>query len=532
MLFNCAILFLWAILLLQDFSHCLRLVEVRIPNYVVKGSAAQLECLYDLDGESLYSVKWYKDGNEFYRYVPRDMPPAQTFLLPGVSVDVHNSSDAVVTLREVNLQSAGRFRCEVSGEAPSFQTVTEHGDMVVVSLPDQGAPKITGGRPRYQIGDTVRINCTAGRSKPAVQLAWFINGEPAEPYQLRKYDPVLWGRDGLETSILGLQFRVDQHHFRNGDMKLKCVASLSTFYWRSNEESVEGDRPQKAPVLESRETVYASNSRADPVQATNKTDSTMTTIKPSTLILLIAMALLTSSGCFEQLHFNGGRGGGGGTKKHSHKTSQSGEENSEKEITNKSSYDIDADDDDNKDEEDTVNNDGKEYRHHDCNVKDAGDIGSKSCGHNLASKVLQRQVVRALSKEMHFNKEMSCLPIMLTNTTVPNAITTTTSTTTTTNATISGTISVYHQHAFNVTTSVSLEQIFKSCNSYNAKTSRPSLLTLPSSLLSSSLSSCSSLPLSSPSCLSSSSCYLLGGESAFTAQQDQQQQGQCLVASR
>lgn len=32
---------------------------------------------------------------------------------------------------------------------------------------------------------------------------------------------------------------------------------------------MEGDRPQKAPVLESRETVYASNSRADPVQGTS-----------------------------------------------------------------------------------------------------------------------------------------------------------------------------------------------------------------------------------------------------------------------
>lgn len=71
-----------------DGSFALRLVEVRIPNYVVKGSTAQLECLYDLDGETLYSVKWYKDGNEFYRYVPRDLPPAQTFVLPGVSVNV------------------------------------------------------------------------------------------------------------------------------------------------------------------------------------------------------------------------------------------------------------------------------------------------------------------------------------------------------------------------------------------------------------------------------------------------------------
>ncbi|EDW26375.1 GL22402 [Drosophila persimilis] len=270
--------------MVEHFITGLRLVEVRIPNYVIKGSAAQLECLYDLDGEALYSVKWYKDGNEFYRYVPRDMPPAQTFLLPGVKVDLHNSSDAIVTLRDVNLQSAGRFRCEVSGEAPSFQTVTEHGDMVVVSLPDQGPPKISGGRPRYQTGDWVRINCTAGRSKPAVDLSWFVNGEAVEPQKLRKYDSIVSGREGLETSVLGLQFRVEQKHFRNGDMKLKCVASLSTLYWRSNEESVEGDRPQKAPVLESRETVYASNSRADP--------------RPSALLLvaLAAVAALAGGG--------------------------------------------------------------------------------------------------------------------------------------------------------------------------------------------------------------------------------------------
>nr|XP_044249558.1 uncharacterized protein LOC108062690 [Drosophila takahashii] len=266
----------------------LKLTEVRIPKYVIKGSAAQLECLYDLDGEALYSVKWYKDGNEFYRYVPRDMPPAQTFLLPGVSVDLHNSSDAIVTLRYVNLQSAGRFRCEVSGEAPSFQTVTEHGDMIVVCLPDEGAPKISGGRPRYQIGDYVRVNCTAGRSKPALALSWQVNGEAVEQQKLRKYDTIVSGREGLETSVLGLQFRVEQKHFRNGDMKLKCIAELSTLYWRSNEESVEGDRPQKAPVLESRETVYASNSRADPVQASSTAPPPSA---PAPLLLLLPVAL-------------------------------------------------------------------------------------------------------------------------------------------------------------------------------------------------------------------------------------------------
>lgn len=44
------------------------------------------------------------------------------------------------------------------------------------------------------------------------------------------------------------------------------MATIATVYWRSNEESVEGDKQQKAPVLESRETVPPSGSRADRVQ--------------------------------------------------------------------------------------------------------------------------------------------------------------------------------------------------------------------------------------------------------------------------
>lgn len=46
----------------------------------------------------------------------------------------------------------------------------------------------------------------------------------------------------------------------------QCLATIATVYWRSNEESVEGDRQQKAPVLESRETVAPSGTRADRVQ--------------------------------------------------------------------------------------------------------------------------------------------------------------------------------------------------------------------------------------------------------------------------
>ncbi|KAL1399678.1 hypothetical protein pipiens_008010, partial [Culex pipiens pipiens] len=118
--------------LAKDICFCLRLTEVRIPNHVAKNTTVVLECHFDLNGEALYSVKWYKDGNEFYRYVPRDNPPAQLFLLTGVSVDLLNSTENQIVLNNVTLASTGKYRCEVSAEAPSFQTVSSHGDMVVV----------------------------------------------------------------------------------------------------------------------------------------------------------------------------------------------------------------------------------------------------------------------------------------------------------------------------------------------------------------------------------------------------------------
>ena len=55
-------------------------------------------------------------------------------------------------------------------------------------LPDEG-PIITGGFPRYHIGDKVEVNCTSSRSKPAAKLKWYINGELADP-ALVKHFPV------------------------------------------------------------------------------------------------------------------------------------------------------------------------------------------------------------------------------------------------------------------------------------------------------------------------------------------------------
>jgi len=56
---------------------------------------------------------------------------------------------------------------------------------------------------------------------PAVKLTWFINGVPASSEMIRHFKPIKTGREGLEQTVLNLKFRVQQHHFKNGDMKLK-----------------------------------------------------------------------------------------------------------------------------------------------------------------------------------------------------------------------------------------------------------------------------------------------------------------------
>lgn len=69
----------------------------------------------------------------------------------------------------------------------------------------------------------------------------------------------------MQTATLGLEFRVANKHFRQGDMKLKCLATIATVYLQSNEESVEGDESVlKTPMMESRgETRAQSHIRDD-----------------------------------------------------------------------------------------------------------------------------------------------------------------------------------------------------------------------------------------------------------------------------
>ncbi|XP_022246145.1 uncharacterized protein LOC106463027 [Limulus polyphemus] len=233
-------------------ATALQLVMLDVPSPTVVGQEVELTCSFDLNGDTLYSVKWYKDDVEFYRYVPNDWPPGQFLPLGGVRVDLSKSKEQSVYIRNVALETAGIYKCEVSTEAPVFDTVSAKKEMKVYVLPTEG-PKITGRYMKYQIGDTVTVNCTSAKSKPAATLSWYINDKLVGPEYETVYSTILHD-DGLEVSCLSLRLLITHDHFSAGNMRLKCEASIPRVrYTMSDETLVFTDQLQHMSGLQIRE---------------------------------------------------------------------------------------------------------------------------------------------------------------------------------------------------------------------------------------------------------------------------------------
>lgn len=110
-----------------EATNSLRLSKLVVPGLKYRGENALLECQYELNNRSinnkfntnksygnerqyrrnnylyydneendaeevLYSVKWYKDGEEFYRFVPLAKVPQNSYSFDGIKVDVSGGS--------------------------------------------------------------------------------------------------------------------------------------------------------------------------------------------------------------------------------------------------------------------------------------------------------------------------------------------------------------------------------------------------------------------------------------------------------
>nr|XP_046910388.1 uncharacterized protein LOC124491736 isoform X3 [Dermatophagoides farinae] len=244
-------------------SNCLKITLLDIPSPLVVGESAELTCNYDLEDNVLYSFKWYKDGIEFYRYVPRDYPPTQYLKMSGINVDIRKSSKKSVFLHNVNLSTRGKYRCEISAEAPSFVTAAKEGNLEINVLPTSG-PKITTDQNKYTVGDEIQANCTSDRSNLDIILNFTINGEPITnsiDYEV-KYSTQLHS-DSLKTSGLSLRFLLNDKHFYQGKLKLKCIASVPLYNIQNEAIKIVKDYQYRHELLQYFSSSSASSSASE-----------------------------------------------------------------------------------------------------------------------------------------------------------------------------------------------------------------------------------------------------------------------------
>ncbi|XP_064121059.1 uncharacterized protein LOC135225655 [Macrobrachium nipponense] len=231
----------------------LHIRSVNVPDVVIAGEVAWLECEWIDEGDSIYALKWYLGLDEFYRWTPAENPPIKIFPVKDnpLKVDEKASSRGRVKIYQVTLDATGVYRCEVSAEAPSFHTESAVASMNIVDLPDT-KPQIRGADRNYQLHDEVSLNCTSPRSQPPATLTFYVNDEQAEPSWLVPYQVIEEYGTGLETSVLGLRFPLRPRLLRRGAVIVKCTAAISNLYWESNEVLIPGDLPYHASIMEGR----------------------------------------------------------------------------------------------------------------------------------------------------------------------------------------------------------------------------------------------------------------------------------------
>lgn len=239
--------------LIHTIAAGLRVTEVEVPRYLVVGQSATLRCHVALEGEVLYSLKWWKDGKQFYQYIPQNTPPAVVFTVPGITINPAKSGLDEVELMDVQSSSTGQYRCEVVAESPTFTTHVLSANMTIVDTPDSN-PRVTGLEPTYRDGEPIALNCTSLRSRPPAKLAWSNNNLKVSKDHLVHYPSTAEGEPALYTSTLGLTLTATSSLFAEGVLNLRCTATVHVYEWSTDVslhlDNVTYSQPHHLPTLQ------------------------------------------------------------------------------------------------------------------------------------------------------------------------------------------------------------------------------------------------------------------------------------------
>jgi len=221
-------------------SYPSSLVTVRSPQYAILGQTVQLYCNFTLPpgNNNFYSLKWFLNDEEVYRLVPEAKRKLQrmVFNQDRLRIDIESSkmigdAEHLLVLQTVARDQTGKYKCQVTMDAPPFQFIESAAHLTVMVLPERH-PVISGlKKTTYLPGDKLSINCTSSPSYPSAKLSWFLNKKKVDRWMVTSFLP-LTDQQGLESSTLGLNFLVLPEHFRGPEMELwaTCKAAMPSIH--------------------------------------------------------------------------------------------------------------------------------------------------------------------------------------------------------------------------------------------------------------------------------------------------------------
>ncbi|CAG9766105.1 unnamed protein product [Ceutorhynchus assimilis] len=216
-------------------------VKALIPLAVHANDFVTLRCEFNLEQDTLYTVKWYKGTHEFFRYVPKEDPQMQIFPLPGIKVDLSGSSMHYVSLLNLPPESSGKYLCEVTTDSPDFLTRIASGYMYVINVPEESpSMEIT------RVDEKIIANCTTPPSYPPMNVSWFLNGirVPESSRRSVRLDPYSTKRETPTMIVTHLEKEIDEHLFQGGVIRVRCMATLFNLYASEHVYTIHDNSPQ------------------------------------------------------------------------------------------------------------------------------------------------------------------------------------------------------------------------------------------------------------------------------------------------
>ncbi|XP_072397753.1 uncharacterized protein [Diabrotica undecimpunctata] len=200
-------------------------VKISVPKYVKEGENVTLHCEFH-PKFNILAVEWYMDEQEFFRFSPNGNPP-RVFPVPGISVDTNTSSANNVVLKNVQTELTNRYMCEVSWEAPLFNTAMESKMMYVIDEPESELVLTVATKNTSYGGSFIRAVCTSPPLAVRPNFTWFLNG-------VQDYDDAsqIIERSGDNLNKFTSYFvrKVDPEMLMYDEANLTCEAQIKDIY--------------------------------------------------------------------------------------------------------------------------------------------------------------------------------------------------------------------------------------------------------------------------------------------------------------